>query len=294
MISEINGSSANFAGDFGVGPMSSTSVGAYIGDPTAYVRRAVGLDQDWLIRQVELAEGALIFRGKSAASVEHSFARVLALRPAELPLHHRVWRLLISMGRRSEAMASYRAACARVSCEPTVAAYHACLLTTAGLYAPREGTAPRTAPTLPPRRVGNIPTGADDGPSTADATTAAATTAAGLTSLFATGGTRARHVARLTTPRPPTAAELGLSLPDHGRPYYAFNPAIIAWPPTHHAHGGGDDGGGAHGGGQQQQQRRRRRQQQQQPAGGGTAAGWRVFFRYSNVRSVWDAHAGAR
>ena len=62
-----------------------------------------------------------------------NFERALALQPNELPLHYKVWRLLLATNRRTEAMESYRTTCEKLSCQPHVQTYHGCVATSASL-----------------------------------------------------------------------------------------------------------------------------------------------------------------
>ena len=85
-------------------PSSSRAVGAYLGPPYRYVRKSLGLDPLSLLME---AESMLKFHtpGAEAAVAQHNHARVLQLMPGELPLHYKVWQLLLATRRQEEATA---------------------------------------------------------------------------------------------------------------------------------------------------------------------------------------------
>ena len=113
-------------------------VAAYLGPPSLLLRRSLGLDPDDAIRLIELAESMLAFNtpGAQEAAARYNHARVLQMMPGELPLHYKVWQLLLATRRQAEATASYRTTCQRAACDPGTAAYHGTLTPACGHHPP--------------------------------------------------------------------------------------------------------------------------------------------------------------
>ena len=210
----------------------STAVAAYLGFPWRLLRRA--LDP---LRQIELAETSLHFRG--TVPVHHDYDAVLRRMPGELALHYKVWKLLLATKRGSEVEASHRAACARVACDPGVAAYHACVVSSAALH---------------------------------------------------DGCEQPRHIIELPQPLPPP--ELAEEAGD--RLFFGFNPAIVGgWRGAEWLGlgDGDDDGDDEFDDGAWNRSRLAENASSAcalRVAGARPSRTWLVFFRYSNVESVWS------
>ena len=209
----------------------STAVAAYLGFPWLLLRRA--LDP---LRQIELAETSLHFRG--TVPVHHDYDAVLRRMPGELALHYKVWKLLLATKRGAEVEASHRAACARVACDPGVAAYHACVVSSAALH---------------------------------------------------DGCEQPRHIIELPQPLPPP--ELAEEAGD--RLFFGFNPAIVGgWRGAEWLGlGDGDDDDDDFDDGAWNRSRLAENASSAcalRVAGARPTRTWLVFFRYSNVESVWS------
>ena len=118
--------------------VTSRALAEHLGPPSRYEYRNKTLDPDEALRQIELAEAKLKFGSNDAveALARWNYQRVLNLLPHELVLHHKVWQMLIATRRAAEADQSYRTTCQRVACDPSSAAYHACVRTSATLHPP--------------------------------------------------------------------------------------------------------------------------------------------------------------
>ena len=137
-------------------PPRCRALGAYLGPPYRHVRQSDDLDP---LRSIEYAEMLSKFHtpGSGAAIAKYNHARVLQLMPGELPLHYKVWQLLYATRRQAEAEASYRMACQRAACDPGIAAYHACIVTSGWVHAGAGASGHASTPPLAARAIGLRP-----------------------------------------------------------------------------------------------------------------------------------------
>lgn len=168
---------------------TSTALAAHL-PPWMFLKIRRAMDADEAFRLIELAETTAYFSGGAAPSTGN-FDTILKQMPGELQLHYRVWRLLLAARRRNEAISSYRAACRRSSCDPGVASYHACVVTSAWLHNSAASLGMNTS---------NWPAKGFPRHSL---------------ELRGSRATHIQHVLELPQPSVPTF------LPDHGRRYYA-------------------------------------------------------------------------
>ena len=239
-------------------PVPSNAVAAYLGPPSKYAyRKAVGLSPDDALRSVELAEAALHF-GSTQTPDEARYAhrRALELMPSDLPLHYKVWELLIATRRHAEAEASYRAVCERNACSPHNGPYHACVLTSAALH-PRttRPPLPNPTPSPPPVEEPSEPPPPPPDRQLLDRRRAAAWS----------------HI--ITLPQPATPPELAGA---RRAAFRAFNPAIVALPAPDEEEGAAPASGA------------NATAVSRAAAADDGAKRYVVFFRYSNVRSLWS------
>ena len=256
-----------------------------LGPPWKYEHRIH--DSDATLREIELAELNTRFGGTHAHRLPlQRFDEALRSAPGDLFLHHKIWQLLIATRRRSDALGSYRAACERAQCDITNAAYHACV---------RSSTAflPKVSLRLVKRALARIPAL----PSTNFKPLQQSAIAHDLDSKRRS--IRNSHIIELPQPllRPPSGIlpfeKPGVSVPR----YFAYNPAIVNLPITD-VNGAGEvsakpsrwvspgDGDDAHVepwnlSGLPPSQHSSR------PFTALAPMRYVVFFRYSNVRSIW-------
>ena len=225
------------------GAIMSKAVGPYLGPP--YDGRGVEPD---VMRQIEEAELALQF-GRMVTSAASGHQEALRKRPGDLPLHYKVWQLLIATYREGEAQASYVATCSSI-CDPTVAAYHACVKTSAALGHARM-------PLFVGGKGGSHGGGGGDDGTAATVATASTTTTT-TTTTTATPTLAASHTIEIPQPETPDSLAAHVAAAP-SRPFIAFNPAIVKLP----------------------------RSRRMLPFGGRRTTSGRsrylVFFRYSNV-----------
>ena len=141
-------------------PSRCRALAAYLGPPYRHVvGQSDDLDPTDPLRRLEYAEMLSKFRtpGGGAAIAKYNHARVLQLMPGELPLHYKVWQLLYATRRQAEAEASYRTACQRAACDPGIAAYHACVVTSGWMHASAGASGVASMPPLATRAIGLRP-----------------------------------------------------------------------------------------------------------------------------------------
>ena len=235
-------------------PPRCRALGAYLGPPYRHVRQSDDLDP---LRSIEYAEMLSKFHmpGSGAAIAKYNHARVLQLMPGELPLHYKVWQLLYATRRQAEAEASYRMACQRAACDPGIAAYHACIVTSGWVHAGAGASGHASTPPLAARAIGLRPallpgggelgavpargsgggsggrsgsggSGGSGGGGGGGSSGDAAGLAPGAVARQAARWAPQSHVVTVAQPdeHPRVAAEAG------DRAFFAFNPALIAVP----------------------------------------------------------------
>ena len=187
--------------------------------------------------------------GGGAAIAKYNHARVLQLMPGELPLHYKVWQLLYATRRQAEAEASYRTACQRAACDPGIAAYHACVVTSGWMHASAGASGVASMPPLATRAIGLrpalLPGGGELGAVPARGSGGGSGGSGDSGGCGCGGGSGDAAglapgvVARQAARRPPQSHVVTLAQPDEHprvaaeageRAFFAFNPALIAVP----------------------------------------------------------------
>ena len=260
--------------------LPSKAVAAHLLPPWNYEHR----ERDQL-REIEMAELNWRFGGARAAGLPLSrFDAALRSSPGDLSLHHKVWQMLVATRRRDDAIQSYHAACDRAQCDVTSAAYHACLRSSAAFR-------PLIPLWLAPSNVHAQLSGAATAPLGIASNASMSSASVASIGAFVKVAHRLRHIIELPQPHEnPPAGVLPPERVDPGqrtRQYFGFNPAIVHLPriPAE-AHSdlrgpqatvGTGDGAGP------------RRSDPPSSPSPSPPVRYAVFFRYSNVRSIWTS-----